>query len=55
MKRKRRSVMIDFDYEMAEIAKEVISQFKNVIDEPFTEDDLLDLVYKDDSEIQKLK
>jgi RNA polymerase sigma factor (sigma-70 family) len=46
---------IDFDYEMAEIAKEVISQFKNVIDEPFTEEDLLDLVYKDDSEIQKLK
>lgn len=46
---------VDFDYEMREIAKEVIAQFKNVIDEPFNEENLLDLIYQDDSQIHKLK
>lgn len=46
---------IDFDCELQETAKEVIKQFANVIDEPFTEENLLDLIYTNDSEIPELK
>ena len=46
---------IDFDYELREMAKEVLAQFHNVVDEPFTEEDLLDLIYTEDSKIPELK
>lgn len=46
---------IEFNCEMLEIASEVIKQFSNVLDAGFMEDDLLELIHKDDSEIPQLK
>ena len=49
------NTQIDFNYELQELAKEVLLQFNNVRDTNFTEDDLLELIHKEDSEIPKLK
>ena len=46
---------IEFNYEMVELASEIIKQFSNIIDDGFDESDLLELIHRDDSDIPKLK
>ena len=41
--------------EFIELAEEVIGQYWNVLDKTFMPEDLLNLLYKDDSEISELK
>lgn len=46
---------IELDYELKEMAAEVVFQFSNVLEDNFSEDDLLELLHKDESDIPKLK
>lgn len=46
---------LDFNSEMMELAAEVIKQFSNLLEVDFTEEDLLELIHKDDTDIPKLK
>jgi len=45
----------DFSSELLELAAEILKQFENVLEVDFTEDDLLELIHKDDNDIPQLK
>lgn len=45
----------EFTAELMDLATEIIYQFQNVLDVDFSEEDLLDLIHKEDSEIPLLK
>lgn len=46
---------LEFNSEMLELATEVLKQFSNVLEIDFCEDDLLELIHKDDADIPLLK
>jgi RNA polymerase sigma factor (sigma-70 family) len=46
---------MDFTPELMELASEIIKQFDNVLEVDFTEEDLLELIHKDDADISSLK
>ena len=46
---------MEFSSEMFELATEILNQFSNVLEVNFNEEDLLELIHKDDNDIPELK
>lgn len=46
---------VEFSCEMLELASEVVKQFNNVLEIDFDENDMIDLIHKDDNDIPLLR